>query len=138
VTKGPVPATRVSPYAYAAGRLRLLDQRRLPHEEAFLECESAAQTAEAIRGLAVRGAPLIGVAAAYGLCAEARRVAARVPEDLDVALKDRRARRWCKDAARLSGRDWAYEKVPQRLFDSFNGDNVEALRRFLDASSAGS
>jgi type III restriction enzyme len=59
-------------------------------------------------------------------------------EDLDVALKDRRARRWCKDAARLSGRDWAYEKVPQKLFDSFNGDSVEALRRFLDASGTGS
>jgi type III restriction enzyme len=59
-------------------------------------------------------------------------------EDLDVALKDRRARRWCKDAARLSGRDWAYEKVPQKLFDSFNGDSVEALRRYLDASGRGS
>ena len=58
-------------------------------------------------------------------------------EDLDVALKDRRARRWCKDATRLSGRDWAYEKVPQKLFDSFNGDSVEALRRFLDASGTG-
>ena len=55
-------------------------------------------------------------------------------EDLDVALKDRRARRWCQDAARLSGRDWAYEKVPQKLFDKFDGDTVEGLRRFLDAS----
>ncbi len=81
-----VPTTRVVPYSYSSGRLRLLDQRRLPHEESFLDCESAAQTAEAIRSLAVRGAPLIGVAAAYGLCAEARRVAERVPQDLDVAL----------------------------------------------------
>jgi methylthioribose-1-phosphate isomerase len=87
VTSASPPATRVSPYSYSAGRLRLLDQRRLPHEEAFLDCESAAQTAEAIRTLAVRGAPLIGVAAAYGLCAEAHRVTARVPEDLDVALE---------------------------------------------------
>jgi methylthioribose-1-phosphate isomerase len=79
--------TRVVPYAYEAGRLRLLDQRRLPHEEAILECDSAAQTAEAIRSLAVRGAPLIGVAAAFGLCAEARRVAGRSPEDLDAALE---------------------------------------------------
>ena len=55
-------------------------------------------------------------------------------EDLDVALKDRRARRWCQDAARLSGRDWAYEKVPQKLFDTFDGDTIEGLRRFLDAS----
>ena len=34
-------------------------------------------------------------------------------EDLDVALKDRRARRWCEDATRLSGREWGYEKVPR-------------------------
>jgi type III restriction enzyme len=57
-------------------------------------------------------------------------------EDLDVALKDRRARRWCQDATRLSGREWAYEKVPQKLFDTFDGDTVEGLRRFLDASDS--
>lgn len=55
-------------------------------------------------------------------------------EDLDVALKDRRARRWCQDATRLAGREWAYAKVPQKLFDTFDGDSVEGLRRFLDAS----
>ena len=79
-------ATSVVPYAYRAGVLSLLDQRRLPHEEVVLECASALETAEAIRSLAVRGAPLIGVAAAYGMCAEARRVFARVPADLDAAL----------------------------------------------------
>lgn len=57
-------------------------------------------------------------------------------EDLDVALKDRRARRWCKDATRLSGREWSYEKVPQKLFDKFDGDTVEGLQRFLDASES--
>ncbi|HKC25158.1 MAG TPA: S-methyl-5-thioribose-1-phosphate isomerase [Thermoanaerobaculia bacterium] len=80
-------ATDVVPYAYAKGRLRLLDQRRLPHEEVYLECESALETAEAIRALAVRGAPLIGVAAAYGVAAEATRVAARSAGDLDAALE---------------------------------------------------
>jgi type III restriction enzyme len=55
-------------------------------------------------------------------------------EDLDVALKDRRARRWCEDATRLAGREWAYEKVPQKLFDVFDGDSMDGLRRFLDAS----
>lgn len=55
-------------------------------------------------------------------------------EDLDVAHKDRRARRWCADASRLAGREWAYEKVPQKLFDKFDGDSVEGLRRFLHAS----
>ncbi len=47
-------------------RLRLLDQRRLPAEERWIECRDAAAVAEAIRSLAVRGAPAIGIAAAYG------------------------------------------------------------------------
>jgi len=86
VTESPLE-TCVVPWSYRDGRLFLLDQRRLPHEERLLECESAVETAEAIRSLAVRGAPLIGVAAAFGLAAEARRVAERVPEDLDAALE---------------------------------------------------
>ncbi|MEA1924050.1 MAG: S-methyl-5-thioribose-1-phosphate isomerase [Pseudomonadota bacterium] len=47
--------------------LRLLDQRRLPTEELFFECRELRQVAEAIKTLAVRGAPAIGVAAAYGV-----------------------------------------------------------------------
>lgn len=82
----PLPATRVVPWAYAPGRLRLLDQRLLPWREEWLECETALQTAEAIRSLAVRGAPLIGVAAAFGLAAEAHRVASRSQGDLEFAL----------------------------------------------------
>ena len=48
------------------GRVVLLDQRRLPDEEVELECRSAAEVAEAIQTLAIRGAPAIGIAAAYG------------------------------------------------------------------------
>ena len=47
--------------------LRLLDQRRLPEEERWIECPDAASVAEAIRDMAVRGAPAIGIAAAYGV-----------------------------------------------------------------------
>jgi methylthioribose-1-phosphate isomerase len=60
----------------------LLDQRRLPDEEVELRCESAAEVAEAIRTLAVRGAPAIGVAAAYGYALAAGR-----GEDLDGAWR---------------------------------------------------
>ncbi len=52
-------------------------------------------------------------------------------EDLDVALKDRRARRWCEDATRLSGRGWAYEKVSQRTFEAYTGQDLDGLRRFV-------
>ena len=58
----------------------LLDQRRLPDEEVELRCRSAAEVADAIRTLAVRGAPAIGVAAAYGYALAAAR-----GEDLDAA-----------------------------------------------------
>lgn len=65
-----------------AGAVVLLDQRRLPDEELELRCESAAEVAEAIRTLAVRGAPAIGVAAAYGYALAAER-----GEDLDEAWR---------------------------------------------------
>jgi hypothetical protein len=55
-------------------------------------------------------------------------------EDLDVALKDRRAHRWCEDATRLSGRDWAYEKVTQKVFDAYTGQDLDGLRRFVAVS----
>ena len=51
----------------------MIDQRRLPHEEAYLRCESARDVAEAIRDMAIRGAPAIGVAAAMGVALEVRR-----------------------------------------------------------------
>jgi methylthioribose-1-phosphate isomerase len=58
----------------------LLDQRRLPDEEIELECRSVAEVVEAIRSLAIRGAPAIGVAAAYALALAAER-----GEDVDAA-----------------------------------------------------
>lgn len=47
--------------------LRLLDQRRLPGSEQYLDCYDSAAVADAIREMAVRGAPAIGIAAAYGV-----------------------------------------------------------------------
>ena len=58
----------------------LLDQRRLPAEEVEVRCSSAAEVAEAIRTMVVRGAPAIGVAGAYALALAAAR-----GEDLDAA-----------------------------------------------------
>jgi methylthioribose-1-phosphate isomerase len=63
----------VKPLRFADGALLMLDQTALPAEERWLRCESAADVADAIRRLAVRGAPAIGLAAAYGIALEARR-----------------------------------------------------------------
>jgi methylthioribose-1-phosphate isomerase len=56
-----------APLRWSSDALELLDQTLLPGEESWLRCERPEQVADAIRRLAVRGAPAIGVAAAYGL-----------------------------------------------------------------------
>jgi methylthioribose-1-phosphate isomerase len=58
----------------------LLDQRRLPDEVVDVRCTTAAEVADGIRDMAVRGAPAIGIAAAYGLALAALR-----GEDLEEA-----------------------------------------------------
>jgi methylthioribose-1-phosphate isomerase len=62
----------------------LLDQRRLPDESVELVCRTTAELVEAIRTLAVRGAPAIGIAAAYGYAAAAAR--GEDPGDAATAL----------------------------------------------------
>ena len=68
VATQPHPALR-----WDGRRLAVLDQTRLPGAEVWLALEGAPDTAQAIRRLAVRGAPLIGIAAAYGLAMEVAR-----------------------------------------------------------------
>ncbi|MEO7068106.1 MAG: S-methyl-5-thioribose-1-phosphate isomerase [Rhodanobacter sp.] len=62
-------------------RLRLLDQRKLPAEECWMECRDAAEVTQAIRDLVVRGAPAIGIAAAWGVA-----MAAQQGESMVAAL----------------------------------------------------
>ena len=65
----------------ADGTLRLLDQRLLPHRVENRVCSTAEDVWNAIRELCVRGAPAIGVAAAYGLCLGTRPFREQHPED---------------------------------------------------------
>jgi methylthioribose-1-phosphate isomerase len=91
----------------------VLDQRRLPEEEVELECRSVNEVAEAIRTLAVRGAPAIGVAAAYGYALAAAR-----GEDLEEAAATLAASR--PTAVNLA---WALAEMR-----SFDGDLAEPAR----------
>jgi len=73
-------AEKVKSIEWLGGRLKLLDQRRLPVEEIWRGYDSVAAVAEAIRDMVVRGAPAIGISAAYGLVLAVR---ARVGEGGD-------------------------------------------------------
>ena len=67
-------------------RLYLLDQRLLPAAERYLELQDAPATAAAIRDMVVRGAPAIGITAAYGVVLAARRCYAADPGGWQTAI----------------------------------------------------
>jgi methylthioribose-1-phosphate isomerase len=60
-------AESIEPLRFEGGALLVLDQRALPEAERWIRCESVEQVADCIRTLAVRGAPAIGLAAAYAM-----------------------------------------------------------------------
>jgi len=70
--RGKVVPPKVETLRWRNNALELIDQRLLPFQFEYVRCTSAGDTAEAIRSMAVRGAPAIGCAAAYGMALEAR------------------------------------------------------------------
>jgi methylthioribose-1-phosphate isomerase len=66
--------------------VRLLDQRKLPHEAEYVTCASPEAVAEAIRSMVVRGAPAIGVTAAFGIALAASAGVALDPAALDLRI----------------------------------------------------
>ena len=66
----------ITPIIYEEGLVRLLDQRKLPLEEVYIECRDHYQVAQAIRDMVVRGAPAIGITAALGVCLGANTIPA--------------------------------------------------------------
>ena len=67
---------RIRPIRWTGDALELLDQRRLPFETAYVACGSSDEVAAAICELVVRGAPAIGIAAAWGVVLAARDIEA--------------------------------------------------------------
>ena len=96
---------RVRAVQWQGDQLRLLDQRLLPREERWMDCRRAADVTQAIRDLVVRGAPAIGIAAAWGVV-----LAAQQGEPLDSALAMLRAAR--PTAVNLM---WALDRMKQRI-----------------------
>ena len=101
----------------------LLDQRRLPEEEIEMRCASAAEVADAIRTLAIRGAPAIGVAAAYGLALAAAR-----GEDLDEGYEVLAASRPTAVNLRWALDEMRADPTPERA-RALHDDEVERCRQ---------
>lgn len=111
--------------AFVGQALRLLDQRRLPFEEIYIECRSADDVAAAIRDLVVRGAPAIGIAAACGVVLEAQRLVGEKKSLTPALLEPAMAR---LNAARPTAVNlaWALARMRARL-NAASGDIVSLL-----------
>jgi len=94
------------------GHLRLIDQRRLPADLTHLECRSVDDVWHAIRGLAVRGAPAIGIAAAYAVVIGASQGASAAPPEF-LAAVDRAASHLATSRPTAVNLFWAIGRMRQ-------------------------
>jgi len=112
--------------AWGGETLRLLDQRILPQTEVWLDYSNAATVAEAIQDMVVRGAPAIGVAAAFGVVLAARDAYARSAEAWKSDMTD--------DLALLANARptavnlfWALDRMAVKVAELSVADPVNAL-----------
>ena len=111
------------------GRLYLLDQTKLPLKETYVKCSTYQEVAKAIKGMIVRGAPAIGVAAAFGMVLGARQSKARGPaaflRDISRAGQTLLATR--PTAVNLL---WAVNRM-KRVAEETIGEGIPAVEREL-------
>lgn len=140
--KQPAP---LRPLYWDTNHLKLLDQRQLPGRETWLQLESAAAVVDAIRSMAVRGAPAIGVAAAYGAALAARHQQQAQPgnwqagwrKDLDLLAAARPTAvnlAWALDRMRRREAEGA---TPQAILEEAHAIQAEDQRMNVQLSAHG-
>lgn len=117
----------LEPVEWRDNKLIILDQTRLPREEVYLEITRYPEVASAIKRLAVRGAPAIGVAAAYGIALGALEIQAKTKTEFLTELN--RVTKTLGDS-RPTARNlfWAIERM-NRLAES--AQDTESIKKTL-------
>jgi methylthioribose-1-phosphate isomerase len=113
------PLSLIKPVRYESERVIVIDQTRLPHEFIERELTSTEQIAEAIETMVVRGAPLLGIVAAYGVAMAAYRDSR--PQHLHSVI-----RRFAATRPTARNLHAALERM-QRVVDSEPNELVQAL-----------
>jgi methylthioribose-1-phosphate isomerase len=109
------------------GKLYLLDQTLLPLKEIFVACSTYQQVARAIRDMIVRGAPAIGVAAAFGMVLGMRQFKSGTPAALKKHM-DGVAHALITTRPTAVNLVWAVERMRAKLLENLNRDNQVLLR----------
>ena len=125
--------TSVDTLRWRDGALELIDQRILPQRLEYVRCKSAAEVAEAIRQLVVRGAPAIGCAAAYGIAVEAIRLCGSPKANFDVEL-NRAFTALAESRPTAVNLSWALAEM-RRVWER-SATDAEAGEKLLEAAHA--
>jgi methylthioribose-1-phosphate isomerase len=107
----------------------MIDQRKLPGQETYVRCNTYIQVAQAIEKMVIRGAPAIGIAAAYGLVLGAMALSADTGRSIDRDFEKvyRRLERTRPTARNLF---WALERM-RAAYDRSRGQGLRAIRAAL-------
>ncbi len=110
-------------------RVVMIDQRKLPQKEIYVQCSSSRQVIKAIQEMVIRGAPAIGIAAAMGLALGAKEIQAASPEDFKT-----RFNKICEamETARPTAVNlfWAIERM-RKVVGDHPDQKVESLKKSL-------
>lgn len=114
---------------YTDGKVRLIDQTKLPAEEIYVECRDYQSVVDAIRNMLIRGAPAIGVAAAMGVSLGANKITAENYESFLPAF-----RKVCDELAgsrpTAVNLFWAINRM-RKLVDTNSDKPVEIIKKII-------
>ena len=121
---------KLKPIRWKSGTLFLLEQRLLPLKEKWIRCDSAEKVARAIEDMTVRGAPAIGITAAYGVAVAAKRSRQLKPSlfQKEILAAITRLRKTRPTAVNLF---WALNRMEQKL-KSISREPVSSQRKRLE------
>ena len=114
------------------GAVLMLDQRKLPSQETWVRCATVSEVADAIRTMVVRGAPAIGIAAAYGIALAARENGAAPLSAARLAAACAELVATRPTAVNLA---WAVERMQRRHAELAAGQDGDALAQALQGEA---
>jgi len=120
----------IRPVFWEKGKVKLLDQTKLPLKECYVSCSTIEEVAKAIETMIVRGAPAIGVTAAMGVAIAAKNAKGKTrsafQKEIGIAIK-----RLAKTRPTAVNLFWALNKMEKVLEESLPEETVEGLRNRL-------
>lgn len=119
----------MQPIEWIGDGVRLVDQRLLPHDEVWVECRRPEEFERAIKEMLIRGAPAIGICAAYGLAATALQHPQATLDELRQHLKNA-SRRLSATRPTAVNLFWALERMASKIVQSA-ADSASLAERLL-------